>query len=188
MTDDKLKPVEVTQADIDAARSIEWVNTAIDNHEAIAEAFARHRMAATDTQAADIATHAELDKIIRAIEGRPTDTQVSKHSELADCPKCEKFGDDCGEHAPSWQELAEYWKAEAERRQAPDAQVSNLVSALEGSVLAIDDWLHAYASYMCNETYVDDSRQRILRNGGTLHYIACVQQANRAALDGMWSK
>lgn len=36
---------EVTQADIDAARSIEWVNTAIDNHEAIAETFARHRIA-----------------------------------------------------------------------------------------------------------------------------------------------
>ena len=36
---------EVTQADIDAARSIEWVNTAIDNHEAIAETFAHHRIA-----------------------------------------------------------------------------------------------------------------------------------------------
>jgi len=32
-----------------------------------------------------------------------------------DCPKCDKFGDDCGEHSPSWEELAAYWKAEAER-------------------------------------------------------------------------
>ena len=36
-----------------------------------------------------------------------------------DCPKCERFGDDCGQHSPSWQELAAYWKAEAERLRQP---------------------------------------------------------------------
>lgn len=36
-----------------------------------------------------------------------------------DCPKCERFGDDCGEHSPSWQELAAYWKAQAERLRQP---------------------------------------------------------------------
>lgn len=32
-----------TQADIDAAESIFWVETTIDDHEAVAKAFARHR-------------------------------------------------------------------------------------------------------------------------------------------------
>lgn len=33
---------EITQADIDAAESIFWVKTIIDDHEAVAKAFARH--------------------------------------------------------------------------------------------------------------------------------------------------
>ena len=33
---------EITQADIDAAESIFWVETIIDDHEAVAKAFARH--------------------------------------------------------------------------------------------------------------------------------------------------
>ena len=37
-------------------------------------------------------------------------TRQPTHSD--DCPKCDKLGDDCGEHAPSWKELAAYWKAE----------------------------------------------------------------------------
>lgn len=40
------------------------------------------------------------------------------------CVKCEASGDDCGEHVASWEELATYWKAEAERLAAqptPDA-------------------------------------------------------------------
>ena len=40
--------IEVTDTDKDMARSIEWVNTVIDNHEAIAQAFAAHRIAALD--------------------------------------------------------------------------------------------------------------------------------------------
>jgi hypothetical protein len=38
--------VEVVQADRDAARSILWVRTLIDDEEAIAQTFARHRLAA----------------------------------------------------------------------------------------------------------------------------------------------
>lgn len=29
------------------------------------------------------------------------------------CPKCERFGDDCGEHLPTWEALVEYWKTRA---------------------------------------------------------------------------
>jgi hypothetical protein len=39
--------VEVTQADRDAAKSILWVKTIIDDIESIEQAFARHRIAAT---------------------------------------------------------------------------------------------------------------------------------------------
>lgn len=38
-------PSGINQADIDAAESILWVDTIIDDKEAIAKAFARHRLA-----------------------------------------------------------------------------------------------------------------------------------------------
>lgn len=39
----------ITQADREAAKSIEWVQTTIDDHEAIAQAFALHAAQARDT-------------------------------------------------------------------------------------------------------------------------------------------
>lgn len=63
----------------------------------------------------------------------------------------------------------------------PPAQ-DGLVEALRRSMVAIDDWLHVYASDMCDEADVQDSRQRIAEAGATLSYIASVQQNNRAAL------
>lgn len=39
---------DITQADIDAAESILWVDTIIDDKEAIAKAFARHRQHSYD--------------------------------------------------------------------------------------------------------------------------------------------
>lgn len=62
------------------------------------------------------------------------------------------------------------------------AESDVLRAALQQSVVAVNDLLNIYADDMCSESDVQESRQRILRNGGTLHYIACVQQSNRAAL------
>ena len=66
-----------------------------------------------------------------------------------------------------------------------DAAQDGLVEALERSMVAIDDWLHIYASDMCDEADVQDSRQRIAEAGATLSYIASVQQNNRAALSAI---
>lgn len=61
-----------------------------------------------------------------------------------DCPKCERFGDDCGEHSPSWQELAAYWKAEAERLRQPT----------QGDALQAD--IDAMESILWVDTIIDD--------------------------------
>lgn len=63
-----------------------------------------------------------------------------------------------------------------------EADLAECRGALELSVLAIDDWLHTYADDLCNENDVARSRSRIQSRGGTLAYIAEVQQANRKAL------
>jgi hypothetical protein len=54
--------------------------------------------------------------------------------------------------------------------------------ALRRSVTAIDDWLNTFAYDLCDEKRVAEAHERIHREGGTLHYIAVVQQDNRAAL------
>lgn len=61
-----------------------------------------------------------------------------------DRPKCERFGDDCGEHSPSWQELAAYWKAEAERLRQPT----------QGDALQAD--IDAMESILWVDTIIDD--------------------------------
>ena len=45
--------------------------------------------------------------------------QPAQSDEEGPCLKCNAAGDDCGEHAPSWEELSVYWKAEAERLRQP---------------------------------------------------------------------
>lgn len=57
-----------------------------------------------------------------------------------------------------------------------------LREALERSVQAIDDWLNVYAEEMCDPARVAEARGRIWAGGGTLAYIAEVQQQNRRAL------
>jgi len=57
--------------------------------------------------------------------------QPAQSDEEGPCLKCNAAGDDCGEHAPSWEELSVYWKAEAERLRQP-AQSDVLRGALEG--------------------------------------------------------
>ena len=47
------------------------------------------------------------------------------------CPKCVASGVVCGVHAPSWEELANYWKAEAERRQPQTDALKIAREALE---------------------------------------------------------
>lgn len=60
----------------------------------------------------------------------------------------------------------------------------DLRAALLASIVAIDDWLHCYAPEMCGAEYVKATTARLRESGGTLAYIADVQQANRAAVEG----
>src|SRR5687768_5461021 len=60
--------------------------------------------------------------------------------------------------------------------------MSDLREALIRSITAIDDWLNVYASDFCNSDRVDEAQRRISDEGGTLSYIANVQQKNRTAL------
>ena len=55
--------------------------------------------------------------------------------------------------------------------------------ALEFSDLAINDWLHVYASEECGKDHVARSLSRIKERGGTLAYIAEVTMTNKQALD-----
>lgn len=57
----------------------------------------------------------------------------------------------------------------------------DLRSALERSVVAIDDWLNSYAAELCDPKRVEEARRRI-GEYGVLAYIASVQEQNRAAL------
>lgn len=57
-----------------------------------------------------------------------------------------------------------------------------LHEALTNSTIALDDWLRTFASELCHKKHVQESYARINQNGGTLHYIAVLQQANRNAL------
>ena len=62
------------------------------------------------------------------------------------------------------------------------ATKKELQAALERSKTAIDDWLNTYASEFCNEERVKEAGVRIMKGGGTLAYIADVQEQNRRAL------
>lgn len=57
-----------------------------------------------------------------------------------------------------------------------------LRAALKRSMVALDDWLHQYASEQCDEKRVNESWKRIHDEGGTLAYLARVQRQNREAL------
>ncbi len=62
------------------------------------------------------------------------------------------------------------------------AREKRLRAALKCSMLALDTWLHIYASDQCDPKRVAEAQQRIRENGGLLAYIADVQQQNREAM------
>jgi hypothetical protein len=62
-----------------------------------------------------------------------------------------------------------------------DLEIVRLREALDRSRIAIDDWLHLYASEMCDEARVEEAKKRTNENG-TLYYIATVQRAVRDTL------
>jgi len=49
-------------------------------------------------------------------------------------------------------------------------------------MVALDDWINTYASEMCDKARVEEAWKRIKDEGGTLAYIADVQERNRKAL------
>ena len=69
MTDDK--DSAVTQADRYAMESILWVNTIIDDQEAIAQSFARHRKYGYDQGYYDGCTRSVMQSIIPATKPDP---------------------------------------------------------------------------------------------------------------------
>lgn len=71
-------------------------------------------------------------------------------------------------------ELEELYRLEKENKL--------LHEALTNSTIALDDWLRTYAYDLCKKEHVQESYERISQNGGTLYYIACLQEANRNAL------
>jgi hypothetical protein len=58
-----------------------------------------------------------------------------------------------------------------------------LQRALARSVTALDDWINTYASEFCDADRVAAAGKRIMDQGGTLAYIADIQEENRKALD-----
>lgn len=88
-------------------------------------------------------------------ETRQAHTDAKQERE-GDCPKCVTLGDDCGEHAPSWEELANYWKAEAERRQPQS-------DALKKAEMALSAFMERYQSGCRADTeYVADLIRKAL--------------------------
>lgn len=59
---------------------------------------------------------------------------------------------------------------------------ADLCDALQDSSTALDDWLNTYAAELCNEEQVERAFNRIVKNGGTLAYIAQLQETNRKLL------
>ena len=59
--------------------------------------------------------------------------------------------------------------------------IDALESALEKSVVALDDWTNTYANTFCNEKRVKEAQDR-LNERGTLWYIAQVQKQNREVI------
>jgi hypothetical protein len=66
-------------------------------------------------------------------------------------------------------------------------KLQNRVKELEGmlriNMTALDDWLHVLAPYECDEKHVNGTRKR-LNKGGTIYYLANIQQQNRQVLAG----
>lgn len=63
------------------------------------------------------------------------------------------------------------------------ARVGELEEALRASRIGLDDWLNQYASELCDEERVKEAVKRIEYHGGTLAYIASLQDKNKRALE-----
>ena len=67
-------------------------------------------------------------------------------------------------------------------RKKESARERELSAALRRSMTALDDWLNTYASEFCDEVRVKEAGERIMKEGGTLAYIADVQEQSHKAL------
>lgn len=72
--------------------------------------------------------------------------------------------------------------AEAAQNARLFAAAPDLLAALETATVALDDWLHQYAPEFCGEPYVSETKKRIRAGGGTLAYVATIQEAIHAAI------
>jgi hypothetical protein len=61
-------------------------------------------------------------------------------------------------------------------------RIAALREALRKHMVVVDDWMHIYASDMCDEARVKEARSRVYEHG-TLAYIAFAQDNARAALE-----
>lgn len=71
---------------------------------------------------------------------------------------------------------------DAERIRRLEYEVFELRKALMNSIEALDTWLHTYADDLCDRDQVHLAFRRIHDNGGTIGYIADVQEENRNVL------
>jgi len=62
------------------------------------------------------------------------------------------------------------------------AAAPQLLEALLAGSIALDDWLNTYAAEMCDPERVREANERIHDHGGTLAYIADLQQQIRSAI------
>lgn len=73
-----------------------------------------------------------------------------------------------------------------QRARAENAALRERVGVLEGlterAVVALDDWIHMYASEHCDEERVRQAGARIRQHGGTLAYVGTIISDARAAL------
>lgn len=66
--------------------------------------------------------------------------------------------------------------------EAVEGKLRSALEALELSYVALNDWLHQYASEFCNEDGVKEAEARIREAGGTLAYITDIREEIREVL------
>lgn len=85
-------------------------------------------------------------------------------------------------HCWPWPSLAKLYRDDAAELRRLHSVNAELLASLDASRIAIDDWLNTYAKELCDAGRVAEAHKRIRNEGGTVGYIAALQQRNRAAI------
>jgi len=109
--------------------------------------------------------------------------EVKRRMDDAVSPKtCIKFIEwFCRNHFLTFNEQARFNCCIAALRQQ-DGENARLREAIKHNMRAIDNWLNTYAAELCDTERVKEAVAEIGDGGGTLAYIAALQQSNRNLL------